>query len=214
MGKAISNKNMYNTNFEFAEFTGRWRATFDTPELKGAWTIYGGSGAGKTSFALQLAKYLTNFVDRVAYNSLEQGNNSSFNRSWRRVNMAEVKNKIYLIKERHKELRERLTKRKAPNVVIIDSVIRIDDLTRLKFNKLIDDFPNTLFIFIAHEDKAGLATPALGEYIRKQSEMKIHVEGYAAYVLNRQTGEDNEPFVIWEDGYKKYKASKEYENNE
>lgn len=72
MRRAISNKNVIQAKFETAPFTGEWLASFGRPELRGAWIIYGGSGCGKTTFVMQLCKYLTTF-GRVAYNSLEQG---------------------------------------------------------------------------------------------------------------------------------------------
>ncbi len=72
MGRAISNKNVLTAKFEVAEFDGAFLASFGKPELRGAWIIYGGSGSGKTSFVMQVCKYLTRFR-RVAYDSLEQG---------------------------------------------------------------------------------------------------------------------------------------------
>ena len=72
MARAISNRNLYDAKFEVAEFTGKWLESFGKPELRGSWLIYADSGAGKTHFALELIKYLSRFVDRVAYDTLEQ----------------------------------------------------------------------------------------------------------------------------------------------
>lgn len=53
-------------------FEGKWRDAFDLPERKGVWLIWGNSANGKTTFAMQLCKYLCQF-GRVAYNSMEEG---------------------------------------------------------------------------------------------------------------------------------------------
>ena len=61
MGRAISNKNVLTAKFEVADFDGAFLASFGRPELRGAWIIYGGSGCGKTTFVMQVCKYLTRF---------------------------------------------------------------------------------------------------------------------------------------------------------
>lgn len=83
MAKAISNKNVVNAKFKVADFTGKWLASFGKPELRGAWIIYGESGGGKTHLALELLKYLCGFVDRAAYDTLEQGLSLSFQNAWK-----------------------------------------------------------------------------------------------------------------------------------
>lgn len=79
MARAISNKNVLQAKFDVADFDGAFLASFGRPELRGEWLIYGGSGCGKTTFVMQLCKYLTRFR-RVAYNSLEQGLSLSLQR--------------------------------------------------------------------------------------------------------------------------------------
>ena len=122
MRRAISNKNVMQAKFETAPFTGAWLASLGRPELRGSWIVYGGSGSGKTTYVMQLCKYLTNF-GRVAYNSLEQGLSLSLQKAWERVGMEEAGSRIILLqKESLKDIRERLKKKNAPNVVVIDSV--------------------------------------------------------------------------------------------
>lgn len=130
MAKAISNKNVVNAKFKVADFTGKWLASFGKPELRGAWIIYGESGGGKTHLALELLKYLCGFVDRAAYDTLEQGLSLSFQNAWKNAAMQEVGSRvIVLAKEPIKELRERLRKRKSPNVIVIDSITALVGFT-------------------------------------------------------------------------------------
>lgn len=209
MGKAISNKNVADAKFNPAPFEGPFKAALGRPELKGSWLIFGNSGVGKTTFALQLAKYLANFVDKVAFDSLEQGLSLSLQKVWNRVGMESVGAKVILLdKEGIPELRARLSKRKSPNVVIIDSVMCLIGLRMPDYQQLVNDYPNKLFIFLAHEDDKGKPSPAIAEKIRKLSDIKMHVEGYKVFTTTRfedkDKGEGGEDFVIWQEGADEY----------
>lgn len=184
MARALSNKNMCDAKFQVADFSGEWLATIGKPELRGAWIIFGESGSGKTHFALQLLAYLTRFVDKVAYDTIEQGYSLSFQNSWNDANMGELGNKVVILdKEQIPELRERLRKRKSPQVVVIDSITALVGFTRTTFASLMAEFPNKLFIFIAHEE-GGKPYPAVAKHVRKLSEVKLRVEGFKAVITH------------------------------
>lgn len=211
MARAISNKNVLAAQFETADFDGPFLASFGRPELRGAWIIWGGSGSGKTTFTLQLCKYLSKFR-RVAYDSLEQGLSLSLQKAWERVEMAEAgTNVILLSKEALPELRKRLKKRKSPEIIIIDSLQYLRGFNFDAFTKLKDEFPDKLFIFIS-QAKGVNPKGNLGEAIRYDAEIKICVEGYKAFVTTRyedpSKGEGGADFVIWEQGAAEYWADK------
>lgn len=209
--RAISNRNILDARFATADFTGPWLASFGRPALNGVWLVSGGSGTGKTTFLLQLAKYLTGF-GRVAYNSIEQGFSLSMQIAWRRVHMEEAGDNIILLdREQLKVLRERLNKRKSPDIIILDSVkyllgFKISDLMALK-----KDFPTKLFIFVAHE-KNGEPDGAVSLSIKYDADVKIRTEGYKAFVTTRfedaEKGEGGADFIIWEKGARDYWADK------
>lgn len=207
MAKAISNKNVLDARFKVADFAGKWLASFGKPELRGAWIIYGESGSGKTHFALELLKYLSGFVDRSAYDTLEQGLSLSFQNAWKDAAMHEVGSKVIVLpKEPIKDLRERLRKRKSPDIVVIDSITALVGFTRAVFIDLVSEFPDKLFVFIAHEEN-NKPYPAIAQHVRKLSEVKIRVEGYKAFVTTRFQGDNGEggsDFVIWEQGAQEY----------
>ena len=211
MGRAISNKNVLTAKFEVAEFDGAFLASFGKPELRVAWIIYGGSGSGKTSFVMQVGRYPTRFR-RVAYDSLEQGLSLSLQKAWERVGMEEVGNRIILLnKESLKDLRLRLSKKQSPDVVVVDSVHYWLGLKMSDYINLRNDFPDKLFIFVSHE-KGGQPDGKLAQKIRYDSDIKIRVEGYKAFVTTRyevaERGEGGADFIIWEQGAQDYWVDK------
>lgn len=211
MKRLLSNRDVVKAQFDVVPFEGKWLASFGRPELRGTWTIFGNSGSGKTTFALQLCKYLSQF-DRVIYNSLEQGLSRSLQLAWARVKMNESgKSVVFGDMIEMDELKERLRRRKSPQVVIIDSITAIEGFCKSDYNALKAEFPDKLFVFIAHE-KNGKAHPAVAEFVRCLSDVKIRVEGYEANVVSRfedrEKGEGGSKFIIWEEGSKAYHLNK------
>lgn len=208
MARALSNRNVCDATFAAAPFEGAWRASLGRPELRGSWIIFGASGTGKTHFALLLLKYLSRFVDRVAYDTVEQGMSLSFHRAWIDAGMAEAGNRVVVLdREQIPELRERLRRRKSPRVVVIDSITALTGFTRSAYAGLVEEFPDRLFIFLAHE-RGGMPYPTIAEHVRKLSEIKIRTEGFRAFVNSRFADGDGggEPFTIWEEGAARYFA--------
>lgn len=209
--RAISNRNILDAKFATADFDGPWLASFGRPALSGVWMVYGCSGSGKTTFILQLCKYLTRF-GRVAYDSIEQGFSLSMQIAWKRVHMEEAGDRIILLdREQLKTLRERLSRRKSPDIIVIDSIkymlgFKVSDLMLLK-----KEYPNKLFIFIAHE-KNGEPDGALASAIKYDADIKIRTEGYKAFVTTRfedaEKGEGGADFVIWDKGAQDYWVDK------
>lgn len=179
------------------EFEGKWKGSIGTPELTGTWLIWGNSANGKTRFALQLAKYLTNFR-RVAYNSLEEGLSKSMKEAI--IDTGLDKNFVLLDKEPVEELKIRLRKRKSPDVILIDS-LQYTGLSYGQYKELRKEFPHKLFIFISHaegnEPKGNVARS-----IKYDAFVKIPVIGYAAYPQSRYGG--GEKYVVWKYGHERF----------
>ena len=215
MGKAISNRDVAAARFETVPFEGEWLAAIGRPELRGSWLVFGQSGSGKTTFALQLARYLAlqlarylSRFARVAYNTLEQGLSLSFQSAWIRAGMEEAGSAIVVLdKEPLSQLRQRLAKRRSPQVVIIDSLTALPGFTRKDYLSLVGGFPGKLFVFLAHERK-GLPDPAIAETVRRLSEVKIYVEGFRAHISSRyacpERGEGVSDYIIWRQGADEY----------
>ena len=208
MKRAISNRNVCDATFKVADFQGQWLASIGRPELRGAWTIFGESGSGKTHFALSLLKYLTGFVKRCAYNTLEQGLSKSFQTAWNDADMQSVGTKVIVYdKLPIEEMKEHLRRRKSPDVIVIDSISALVGFTRPAFAKLIEEFPDKLFIFIAHEEN-NKPHPAIAQHVRKMSEVKVRCVGYKASFTTRFKTPDGggEDLIIWQEGANEYWA--------
>jgi predicted CopG family antitoxin len=192
MKRAYSVANVLNAKFNVLPFKGRWLDLIGEPELTGTWFIYGDSKNGKTSFAMQLAKYLTNF-GRVGYNAVEEGLCKTTQDAYVRADMMEVAGKIVMIdKESVSDLHKRLLKRKSPQFIFIDTA-QFWELSFHDYKKLKAAFPNKLFIYISHVDgRKPDGTTAIR--IWRDASVAIRIEGFKAFPVSRYGGK--EPYVI------------------
>lgn len=194
--RAYSADDVLSLKRDICEFDGQWLEAVGNPELKGTWCIGGLPKNGKTSFTMQLAKYLTRW-HLVAYNSIEEGISASFAETLRRCRMDEVKANRFIVlnNEDIKDIECRLSKRKSPKIVIIDSIqfLGLNTETYLRWKKR---FSEKLFIYITHlqgqypEGKTALK-------IWRDSDVVVKVEGFRAYPTSRYGG--GKPITISED---------------
>ena len=172
--------------YETMAFDGAWRDAFGTPERRGVWIIWGNSGNGKTSFALQLAKYLCRF-GRVAYDSLEEGACLTMQEAMRRENMMEVNKKFLLIdNENMEKLGIRLSRQKSPDIVVIDSF----QYTQMNYRQYIafkERHKRKLLIFVSHAD-GKLPNGRAAKSLMYDASLKIYVEGFRAFSKGRFIG--------------------------
>jgi hypothetical protein len=187
VNRSISIDQLYRTNIRSLEFEHEWLNAIGRPETSGCWIIWGNSGNGKTRFALQLAKYLTTFGRRVAYNSLEEGVSLSLRNAIEDCNMQEVARRFVLLdKEPVPELIERLAKQKSPDVIFIDS-IQYTGLNYADYKLLKDRFRHKLFVMVSHAEGSQPAG-RVARSIRFDAGVKIWVEGFQAYTTSRYGG--------------------------
>lgn len=69
---------------------------YRAPARNGVWIVWGASGNGKSSFVMQLAKYLCSF-GKVIYDSLEESTGLSFQMSLKRHKMDEVRKRLVIL---------------------------------------------------------------------------------------------------------------------
>lgn len=186
MKRAYSINNIIDARFKTIELDGVWGSAIGTPELTGSWFIYGAPKNGKTTFALQLSKYLTKF-GRVAYDSVEEGLSLTMQMAMERVQMAEVGSKLILLeKEDATELMARLRRHKSPDIIVIDSV-QFMELKWVEYKKLKETFPKKLFIYVSHiEGKQPEGNVA--KRIWRDANVYFNIEGFRAFPVSRYGG--------------------------
>ena len=186
MKKALSVDNILNAKFNVMPFEGKWYDAFGNPERTGSITIYGSSKNGKTDFAVQFSKYLTNF-GRVLYFSVEEGLSKTMQVAIERNKMKEVGSKFVLTgRETLDELKERLRKHRSPDFVVIDS-IQFMELKFSEYKVLKEEFTRKLFIYISHE-KNKLPDGSAAMKIYRDSNAVCRVEGFRAFPTSRYGG--------------------------
>lgn len=177
---------MLNMKYNTFPFKGEWYDAFGLPERKGVWLIWGNSANGKTTFAMQLCKYLCKF-GRVAYNSMEEGACLTMKNTLLRCGMMEVNRRFLLIdNESIEQLNLRLKRQKSPDFVVIDSF----QYTQMNYQQYIDFkdlHPNKLLIFISHAD-GKLPNGRAAKKVMFNAALKIYVEGYRAFSKGRFEG--------------------------
>lgn len=202
MSRALSVDNVLNAKFNTLKFDGIWYEAIGNPELSGSWFIKAPTKHGKTSLAMQLAKYLTKF-GRVGYNSVEEGVSLSIQEAYNRVNMKEVAPKVLLLdKETVPELIVRLDKPKSPSIVFIDT-IQFWDLKFGEYKELKSRYPHKLFIYISHQDGRN-PDGHVAKRIWRDANVIFEVEGFKAFVTGRYGGNPDAEIIINEERAARY----------
>lgn len=202
MGRALSTSDLLNKKYKLFDFEDEWFDAFDRPERHGVWFIWGGSGNGKTTFVLELVKYLAKF-GKVAYNSLEEGSAHTMQKSFKNVGMAEVARRVILIEgETIDELDKRMGMKKSADFFVIDSV-QYAELNFKRYKALKEAHKGKLIILISHADgKIPQGRPATS--MMHDASLKIWVEGYRAFSKGRYIGDNGGVFTIWHEGAARY----------
>lgn len=180
------------------EFTGQWKAAIGNPAKAGTWIIWGASGNGKSSFVMQLAKYLCRF-GKVIYDSLEEGTSLSFQKSLKRHGMDEVRGRLIILdREPMEQLSERLERRKSAPIVIIDS-FQYSGLNYDTYRKLKERHPNKLLIFISHAEGMHPAGRS-AKKVEYDADVKIMVGCFKASCKSRFMEHPGIPITVWAEG--------------
>lgn len=199
--RAYSPSELCSLKLKSLPFTSDWEYAFGKPEYTSNWFIYGASTCGKSSFAMQLSKYLCKY-GKVLYVSYEEGVSLAIQRRMNLFNMNEVDGRFLLTSESYEDLKKRLLKKKQAHFIVIDS-LQMSGWNKTQVINMIQDFPRKSFIFISQESN-GKPKGAMAEDIKYKSDVKIHVMKYRAKCEGRFVGDVEAYFTIWEEGAAKY----------
>jgi len=182
---AISPKKFSKKKFKLIPMPeGKFKDLIGALSITGSWMIYGGSGEGKTTFALMLLKFLCDFK-KCAYIPLEEGLSPSFQYSFNEANLLSSSANLRLWKEHTvDDIDEELSKSRAPEVIFIDSLqylrkskSSVNQITKFEYIEMLRRHPTTLFIFISHA-KNGEPKNAIGEDVYYGSHICMLVKNY------------------------------------
>lgn len=181
-------------------FTGEWYENFGCPDIGSKWMIWGPSASGKSSFVMQLAKYMTQF-GKVEYYADEEGLNSkSLHLRLNRYGMTKCGARFSVVdKASFDDIVKQMELPRGPAIYIFDSWQTMN-FTHEQFRGLCKRFPKKTMIWVSREDRG----EPMGNSARKAKydcDVKIYVKGYAAKCLGRFTPEAGKEYVIWQEGY-------------
>lgn len=188
MSRSLTIKTLYQKKFKQFQFDGLFKEAMGNPESNGIWIIWGKEKNGKTTWALQLADYLSKQT-KVLYISAEEGTGMDFITACKRarleVSNTNLKFEEYLTID---ELHTKLQSRKSAKAVFIDNcTIYADELRAAALRDLIKKYPDKLFVLIAHEEKREPYT-ALAKLAKKLAKIILHIQGLAAHISGRCPG--------------------------
>lgn len=195
--KAYSIEDIEKRKFKMLEgLPEEWRRHIGEVERSGSVLIMGDSGHGKTAYALQKAKAMC-AIEKVHYDSAEEGITASFRRNMRYNNMKSVKSKFTFSKEKYDELFERLQMKRQAKIVVIDSVQYFFRGKKVSdYYRLIETFYDTLFIFLTHVSK-GMPKGAVANEIYWDCQNRILVQDFKAHIDKSRCGADEViPYII------------------
>ncbi len=194
--RAYGYEDIKRRSFDMLPLAGEWLHHLGEMERTGSVLIKGDSGHGKTAYAMQLMKALCH-IEKVFYNSVEEGMKASFKRSLELNGLKAVSNKYVFQSERYDDMMSRLSRKRQPKIVFIDSIqYCFRGKRKDAYHKMLEQCPNTLFIGISHIKK-GAVVGAVADEFYWDCQNRIHIEDFRAYVEKSRCGGDElTPYII------------------
>ena len=169
-------------------FTGIWKDVIGMPSTNGLWLIYGAEKHGKTTFALMLAEYLSQFA-KTDYVSAEEGMDKEFVDACKRAQLNPNNRNLHFREYTPvEELDAILERRKAAKVMVLDNAtIYHDELKGNRLKDFLQRHANKLIILVAHEERNEPYT-STARLARKLAKVIVRVQGLQATVGGRCPG--------------------------
>lgn len=192
--------NIVNQKIVRIPFTGDWYQAFKQPQNRGVWFAYGGSGSGKSTFMMRLAKELAKTY-KTLYDLLEEEvDDSDFIERTELCKMQDVEDSFHAQRFTIRELDEYLEKRNSPDVVVIDSAPYFFNTWDEYYAFKQKWAKRKIIIIVGHAEGKNPSTE-LQKRIMYDAKMKIFISGYLAVCKGRTIGPNGGRFIIWKEGY-------------
>lgn len=182
-------------------FEGEWEEVFSSPEAQGIWIVWGNSGNGKSSFVMQLTKYLCQW-ERALFFSLEEGRSGTLKASIKRHGLEEVgKRVLYYSTTDFAEIKEIIRSHSHRKVVVIDSLqylgIKMEQYKAFKA-----EFADRTVIFTSHAN-GEKPRGSVAESVMYDAMQKVQVKAFHAITKGRYLGQ-KKYYTIWDEGAQAY----------
>ena len=197
--RAYSPSEILKKQYETLQWNDQLTEAFSNPETSGVWFVWGNSGNGKTNFMLQVAAALAQSM-KVFYNSLEEGAGLTMQNTIRRTDLSGTEGNLQFGRESLAQLEKRLEKRRAPQVIIIDS-FQHAQLTYGQYLAFCERHSDKLIIFVSHAS-GKQPSGRTASSVKYDADLKIWVEGFRAFSHGRYN--PGGVYTIWEEGAQKY----------
>ena len=193
--RAFNPKEIETIKYSTLQLEGAWGDFLGTVERTGVWIIWGNSGSGKSTFAMQLCRELARH-GRVLYNSLEEGISLTMRNRLQLFEMNEVNNRFQIVPgESIAALSKRLSKRRSADFVVIDSLQYAGFKSVIELRKFCAAHRGKLLIFIS-QASGKLPAKNIGIDLMYAATQKIFVSGYLAVSKGRFFG-SKKYFPVW-----------------
>ena len=175
----MSSEDIANAHFETIKLQGKWKELIGDPAAGFRMLIYGNPKGGKSTLAIEFAKYLSEHHGKVLYEAIEEGFGATLQEKINRLN-ARHPNLSFT-----DSLQDNLS---AYKFVFIDSITKAG-MDTAEIHSLHEKYPNTGFIFIAQSTKDGSYRGAKG--LEHEVDVIVHVQNGVAksYGRFKQAGE-------------------------
>lgn len=205
--KVLTVANVQNQTIQRIDFDGQWQQAFGNPQNRGVWFVWGGSGSGKSTFMMLLAKEMAKRYGTLYDLLEEETDDAEYIERVEMCGMGDVKNNFHTAAYDYNELLEYIKKRGSKKVILIDSLryLTRDFDEYLKLKKLAVERDK---ILICSGFAKGKDPRSEFEYqVMHDSKMKIFVSGYLATCKGRTIGPNGGMYVIWKEGYEKIQGA-------
>lgn len=210
--RVLTVANVKSQNIERIPFEGDFYQAFGNPQNRGVWFLYGGSGSGKSTEAMMLAKELATKY-KTLYDLLEEEmDDADFIDRMDLMKMHDVKSNFFVQQYNLKELDQYLESRDSAHVVIIDSAPYMfktwDEYYKFKKKWA----TKKIIIIVGHAEGKNPRTE-LQKSIKYDAKMKIFVSGYLAICQGRTIGPNGGRFIVWKEGYDKLRGENAHKDS-
>ena len=207
MKKALTIANIQNQTIVRIPFEGKWKEAFGNPQDRGLWFIWGGSGSGKSTFLMMLAKEFAALKYSVLYNLLEEETDDlDYIERTQMIKMQDVKDHFLTASFNLQDLDIYLKSRNSPNVVVIDS---LPYLTK-NFDEWMEfkrRWSRKKILIVSGHAKGKNPSTEMQERVMFDAKMKIFITAYLAVCKGRTIGSNGGRFIIWNEGYYKLRGT-------